>query len=297
MKDYPQIDSDLDGPVMKPFLAVPSRPKHHMCDLPDPADHLDEIWYCPECDSYNMARRDTELRLPIWEKRAKISYKRIKRKREKQMQKESKKVPRYIDDKPEHNPNQYNLDYVTNKHYIHPTDIANELRYAYETDADPWDDTLYIRAAREIESLWEFVKSEVHQAHIYNKSANEIVDWIVEHFGYPIDMTTSVPIPEAWRDRIMDQWAKGYEDDAQMYEDIRRSVAEEGGWVYTEDMRTEAEEDKTELEETVDQLLAIVESEGWDGNTRSMTAIMAEWTSLWSTIVKLERLREGKNNG
>lgn len=58
----------------------------------------------------------------------------------------------------------------------------------------------------------------------------EIVGWIVNVLGYPIDMSTTPPVPERWRRRIEDAWIEQdgiSEDEADM---IRQTIAEEGRW-------------------------------------------------------------------
>lgn len=62
--------------------------------------------------------------------------------------------------------------------------------------------------------------------------ADDIARWIVEQWGYPIEVGTEKPPSEPWRRRIEDAWIERQQPmDPGNDEDIRLTVGIEGGWV------------------------------------------------------------------
>ncbi|HVL39905.1 MAG TPA: hypothetical protein VM328_10995 [Fimbriimonadaceae bacterium] len=58
----------------------------------------------------------------------------------------------------------------------------------------------------------------------------QVVDWLVNDLDYPIDWSTPVPRPPVWlRRAIEDAWVRR-DGGAWSDDDIRQTVAEEGGW-------------------------------------------------------------------
>ena len=65
------------------------------------------------------------------------------------------------------------------------------------------------------------------------KKGDELIRWIAE-LGYPFDFTTEIPIPEAWRTRLLDALYPEASD-VTTRRDLAILMATEGGWEWGND--------------------------------------------------------------
>ena len=81
-------------------------------------------------------------------------------------------------------------------------------------------------------SLAQALADQEAQLERLRAEADDIARWIVEQWGYPIEVGTEKPPSEPWRRRIEDAWIERQQlMDPGNDEDIRIMVGVEGGWV------------------------------------------------------------------
>ena len=82
-------------------------------------------------------------------------------------------------------------------------------------------------------SLAQALAAQEAQLERLRAEADDIARWIVEQWGYPVEVGTEKPPPEPWRRRIEDAWVErdGDPNNPDYDEDIRIMVGVEGGWV------------------------------------------------------------------
>ena len=85
--------------------------------------------------------------------------------------------------------------------------------------------------------LDKYIPSYLHNTEqLYSaevKKGDELIRWIAE-LGYPFDFTTEIPIPEAWRTRLLDALYPEASD-VTTRRDLAISMATEGGWEWGND--------------------------------------------------------------
>ena len=115
-------------------------------------------------------------------------------------------------------------------------DIVDELEYAMKVDREPWDSTLYQRAADEIrrlryelDSLDRVFERAADVIERREQESNQLVRWIVNETGYPIEVSYINPVPEVWQKKVEDMWLERQEPTVDG-DALRAFVASEGGW-------------------------------------------------------------------